>query len=193
MQKRILVIAGPSGVGESTVTRKLIERFPRFTRLVTATTRTPRANEQDGVDYYFFTPETFQNEIKNGNIIECQNNRDNVYYGSYKPDLEKKLTAGFTIIVNPDIVGAKFYKENYNATTIFLLPDSMENLRQRHQARNAHADAAELEKRLAYARREIEEESGYYDYRVTNVQGKLEETLTEIIGILQKEEYELAG
>jgi len=191
-QKRVLVIAGPTGVGESTVTKKLIERFPRFSRLVTATTRAPRANEKNSVDYYFFTEAQFQDEIKKGNIIEYQNNRDGVYYGSYKPDLERKLNAGRTIIINPDIVGAKFYKENYNATTIFLLPDSIEHLRERHYTRNPNLDAAELEKRLAYARREIEDESGYYDYRVINMQGKLGETLVEIIDILRKEGYELA-
>ena len=110
MQKsRILVIAGPTGCGESTITKEIIKQFPRFKRLVTATTRMPRLNEKNEIDYYFFSKQEFQNEIKKGNILEYTyiENRD-TYYGTYKKDLENKLNNGFSIIINPDIVGAKF-------------------------------------------------------------------------------------
>jgi len=65
-----LVIAGPTGSGESTITRELINRYPIFVRLVTATTRPPRLNEKDGEDYYFFSEEEFKKEVTKGNIIE---------------------------------------------------------------------------------------------------------------------------
>src|SRR3989338_3426118 len=83
--------AGPTGSGESAVTAEIIKRYPIFKRLVTATTRPPRLRERTGVDYYFFSAEEFQREISKGNILKCQNNRNGFYYGSYRPDLEKKL------------------------------------------------------------------------------------------------------
>ncbi len=68
-EKRVLVIAGPTGVGESTITHEIIKRYPIFKRLVTATTRNPRLNEKHGKDYYFFSKDKFKDEIKNNNIM----------------------------------------------------------------------------------------------------------------------------
>ena len=127
--KRVLVIGGPTGSGETTITNEIIKRYPVFTRLVTATSRKPRNNEQTKIDYYFFSKEDFEKNIKSGDIIEYTyiENRDS-YYGTYKPDLDDKLEKGFNVIVNVDIVGAKYYKKNYNATTIFIKPSSLEEL-----------------------------------------------------------------
>ena len=82
---KIFIIAGPTGCGESTITKAIIEKFPNFARLVTATSRLPRLNEKNGVDYFFFSKEDFENEIIKGNIIEHTyiENRD-TYYGSLK-------------------------------------------------------------------------------------------------------------
>ena len=89
--RRVLVIAGPTGSGETTLTLEIIKKYPVFRRLVTATTRKPRGKDKNGVAYYFFSEKKFKNEIKKGNIIEYTyiKNR-NVYYGSYKKDLDKK-------------------------------------------------------------------------------------------------------
>jgi guanylate kinase len=189
-RKTVLVIGGPSGVGESTITKKIIERFPIFKRLVTATTRKPRLGEKNRVDYYFFSKNKFLAEIKKGNIIEYTyiKNRD-VYYGSYKPDLGKKLRQGYKVIVNPDIVGARYYKKHYQATTIFLKPDSMANLKKRQLARNPGISSDELKKRLIYAREEIKKEAPFYDYIVINRQGEMGKTIGNIIKILKKEGY----
>src|ERR1700742_4854258 len=100
-EKRVVVIAGPSGSGESTITNQLIGRFPaKLVRLVTATSRPPREGEKPGVDYHFFTKEEFQKHIASGDIIEYTyiENRD-TYYGTYKPDLEEKLQSGHVVIV----------------------------------------------------------------------------------------------
>lgn len=188
--KRILVIAGPTGVGESTITNKIIEKYPVFTRMITATSRNPRLNEQDKVDYYFFSKEEFKKEIEKDNMLEYTCVRDEVYYGSYKPELEKKLSEGKNIIINLDLVGAKYYKENYNATTIFIMPDSIDNLKMRHIARGA-SNKEELEKRIDYAVKEVEEESPHYDYRVVNKQDQLDNTLKEVFDIIKKEGYKL--
>jgi guanylate kinase len=183
----IFIISGPTGCGESTITNEIIKRFPNFTRLVTATSRSPRLNEKNGVDYFFFSKEDFENEIKKGNIIENTYiaNRG-TYYGSYKIDLENKLANGFNIIVNPDIVGAKFYKENYGAVTIFIKPDSLENLKKRLMKREPNISQDELQKRLTNAESEIKEEESFYEYTVINEEGKLEEAVKEVAEIIKK-------
>lgn len=192
MQKKVLVIAGPTGVGESTITRKIIEKFPIFKRLVTATTRAPRGQEQDGQDYYFFDKARFQEELTAGNILEHTyiENRD-VYYGSFKPDLEQKISQGLNVITNTDLIGARYYKKNYNAITIFILPDSIENLKKRHIARGTESEE-EMKKRLEYAIYEIENESSFYDYRIINKQDCLAETVEEITKIIKNEGYNLS-
>ncbi len=191
-EKRVLVIAGPTGVGESTITHEIIKRYPIFKRLVTATTRNPRLNEKHGKDYYFFSKDKFKDEIKNNNIIEHTylKIRD-VYYGSYKTDLEVKLKKGYNIIVNPDVVGAKYYKKFYNATTIFIKPDSFANLKKRQLARNPKIAQAELKQRLECAKYEIKNESPYYDYIVINEQGKLKNAINQVANIIKNEGYRL--
>jgi len=187
--KRFLIISGPTGVGESTITKEIIKRLPNFARLVTATSREPRINEKEGIDYYFFTEKEFLAEINNGNIPEYQNTREGKYYGTYKPDLEKKLNSGFNIIANTDIVGAKYFKENYNTTSIFILPESIDSLKKRHLDRNPNIEPEKLEARLKYAGYEIDNESYYYDYKVINKYGFLENAITDIIEIIKKENF----
>jgi len=193
MNKKVLIIAGPTGCGESTITNEIINRFPIFKRLVTATTRAMRAGEQDTISYYFLSKEKFKEEISEGNIIEHTyiENRD-TFYGSYKPDLEKKIVAGFNIIVNPDVVGAKYYKENYSATTIFIKPDFIENIKKRILHREPEITEKELNSRLVNAETEIKNEMPFYDFIVTNRQDELAKAIDEIIEILKKENYNLS-
>lgn len=188
--KKILIIGGPTGVGESTITKEIIKTYPIFKRLVTATTRKPRLKEKHKKDYYFFSIKKFKEEIKKGNILEHQNTMNSkIYYGSYKPDLDKKIKRGFNVIVNPDMVGAKFYKKNYNAATIFIAPGSLADLKKRHLARDPFLPKEELKKRLDYAKYEMKNEAKFYDYIVKNKQGKMNEALKEIKKIIKKEGY----
>ncbi|MFA6306509.1 MAG: hypothetical protein WCV70_01275 [Patescibacteria group bacterium] len=184
---KIFIIAGPTGGGESTITNKIINRYPSFKRLVTATTRKPRIKEKHKIDYYFFNKPKFKKEIKKGNIIEHTyiKNRK-AYYGSYKPDLEKKLNEGYNIIINPDAVGAKYYKKYYNAVTIFIKPDSLESIKKRLIARDPKIKPVELKKRMENARNEIKNESRFYDFTVINAQGKLNLAIKEVIKIIKK-------
>ncbi|MFA5961447.1 MAG: hypothetical protein WC848_02060 [Parcubacteria group bacterium] len=193
MHKRVLIISGPTGCGESTLTNEIVKRFPIFKRLVAATTRSMRIGEQEAIDYYFLSEEKFKDEIINKNIIEHTyvKNRG-VYYGSYKPDLDKKIVGGFNIIANPDIVGTKYFKENYNATTIFIKPDLIENIRKRILNREPSITEEELADRLVNAATEIKNEMSYYDFIVTNKQDMLEEAVNEIVEILKTEGFKLS-
>jgi|WetSurMetagenome_2_1015567.scaffolds.fasta_scaffold308454_1 guanylate kinase len=192
-EKRVLVFGGPTGAGETTITKKIIERFPHFRKLVAATTRNMRTGEQNKIDYYFMSKEEFLNGIEKGDIIEHTyiENRD-TYYGSYKPDLDKKIDAGLNVIVNVDIVGAKYFKENNNATTIFIRPESLNELKGRFTKRDPHISPEEIEKRVQNAQEEVKNEMSFYDYVVINADGKLEAAIEDIIDILKKENYSLS-
>lgn len=190
--KNILIISGPTGSGESTVTDLLIKKYPIFKRLVTATSRPPRLNERHGRDYYFFTKREFKKLIANGQIIEYTyiKNRD-TYYGTYLPELAKKLKAGYNIAANTDYIGTKFYKKHYQAASIFVKPESLAAIKKRLLAREPEMAAGELKKRLANAASEIKKEEKYYAYTVINRQNRLNQTLREIAKILKKEGYRL--
>lgn len=193
MSKQVVIISGPTGSGESTITRALIERFPgKVTRMVTATTRPPRDNEKNGVDYFFFTKEEFKKLEAEGVIPESGYiaNRD-TYYGTYLPDLQEKIAKGMIVVGNLQIKGTLYHKEYNNATTIFLDPESIDSLEKRVRARSPNLSEEEFRARREDAEREIKEERPYYDYFVTNADGKLEEAIEKVIEILKKEGYNL--
>jgi len=173
----IVVISGPSGSGESTITQALLDRLPAK-RLVTATTRAPRVGEEDGKDYFFFSKERFLREIEDGNIVEYTHikNRD-TYYGGYRPEVEGRIAAGDIVIANTDIVGTRYYKNQYDAVTIFVAPESLDALAKRIRGRNPEIPEEELDNRIENARHEIEEEQPFYDYTIENLDGRLEDAV----------------
>ena len=191
-EKKVLVIAGPTTSGESTITNKLIGLYPNFIRLVTATTRNPRLNEQEKIDYYFFSDDEFKQHIEAGNILEhTQLAGTGIYYGTYKKDLDDKIKNGYNIIINPDLVGAKFYKNKYNATTIFIDPGGLEEIKRRLKSRDSSISDEDIKKRLESAKNELDNEMPHYDYIVMNTRNKLDKAMQNIIDILKKEGYSI--
>jgi len=181
----IIVIGGPSGSGESTITNALIEQDDSLIRLVTATTRAPRSGECNEKDYFFFTKDRFLSELSTGNILEHTyiENRD-TYYGSYRPELERLLSEGKTVIVNPDIVGARYYKNHYDAITLFIAPESLAILEARILNRTPDIDPKELKNRLENAEKEIREEQPFYDHVIVNRNGHIDEAVEEAAEII---------
>lgn len=193
MKRQVVVIAGPSGSGETTITNEIVKRFPgTVSRLVTATTRPPRVGERNGVDYYFLSDEEFARSKEEGGILECTYipNR-NTYYGTYAQDLNEKISSNKIVIANPDIVGARYFKEHFNAVTIFIIPENIDALLRRIRERNPELPDAEVEKRRVNAEAEIQNEASFYDYKVTNADGKLEEAVDAVVAILKKEGYNI--
>lgn len=185
---KILIIGGPTGSGESTITKEIIKRYPNFQKLVSATSRSMRSGEMKN-DYYFFPKKKFEQEIEKGNIIEYTYAKSrNVYYGTYKPELEKKLKKGF-VIANVDFVGVEYFKNKYGAKAIFIKPKSLASIKKRLIKRNPEITNQELKLRLKDAAREIKNEEHFYDFVVINEDGKLEEAMLRIEEILKKNAY----
>lgn len=189
-KKNVVVIAGPSGSGETTFTRELTLAYSNFVRAVTATTRPPRTGEKNEIDYYFFNREKFFEEVQNGNIPEHTFVKDrDAHYGTYLPDLEKKLKKGQTVIVNTDRSGAHFYRDRYNATTIFIKPKSLDVLRNRIIRRDSAISDREVDLRILQAMQEIVDSTGQYDYVVFNTDGEFADTIIDVVDILKREGY----
>ena len=172
------------------MTKSLVEIHPQLARVVTATSRPIRSGEEHGREYYFFTKDEFLNKVVEGEILEHTyvELRD-VYYGTYKPDLERKIASGKTIILNTDIVGVRFFRKEYHVLAIFIDLPSLELVRTRLKKRNPEMTSELIELRVRQAEMEIANERGEYDYHVLNQEGELDATLVRVEEILRKEVY----
>lgn len=190
LKQKVLVISGPTGSGESTLTNLLIEKYPRFCRFITTTSRAPRTGEKNGRDYHFITKDEFEKKIRADKMLEYTHikNRDQ-YYGTSKNEFNRISALGKIAILNVDIVGTRFFEKKYGAISIFVALESIDVLRQRLCRRDPQITDAELEKRLENARNELKNEQPFYKYTVVNKQNKLEEALEEIESILINEGY----
>ena len=126
---KILIISGPTGSGETTLTNLLIEKYPQFCRFITTTSRAPRDNEQNGVDYYFISQAKFERKIKNNELLEYTHvkNRDQ-YYGTSREELNRIISLGKIPVLNVDIVGTRFFAKLFQTVSIFVAPESVEIL-----------------------------------------------------------------
>ena len=158
----ILAISGPAAVGKTTICNRLIADFASsIQRLVTATTRKPRVTETDGVDYYFLDEVEFNKRLAHDSFLEHEIIHGNKY-GILKQTLLDSNNDGQDILLNIDVNGAsslkRFCHENQSlqdrVKTIFIKPKSLEDLRQRIQARGSESEE-QIEIRLANAQKEI--------------------------------------
>lgn len=164
---KLFVISGSSGVGKSTVLSKVMAQRGDLHFSVSATTRKPRPGEQEAVDYYFVTNERFQEMIRNDEFLEYDKHNA-TYYGTPKSQLEEKLTRG-NVILDIEPVGAfNVRKSRPDATLIFIMPPSMEDLETRLRGRGDTSEE-QMALRLERARWEMEQRA-MYDYVVINDQ-----------------------
>lgn len=191
-KKQVVVLAGPSGSGKNAIISQILKRYPNCVRLVTATTRAMRPGEVDGIDYHFFSQERFDEELGKGNIPEHRYVPAlGTYYGTYIPDLDRRLKEGHVVFAQVDIEGAKLLKNRYGATSIFIMPESLEQFRGRLRARNPEWSQKEFDERMKITEHELRAHAPEYDYRVVNADGSLLETVDQVIEIMRKEGYTL--
>ncbi len=170
----LLVLSGPSGVGKTTIAKKVRE-LPGVVRVMTTTTRARRAQEVDGRDYRFLTREAFEEEIARGAFLEHAEIDGNLY-GTPKAEIEKQISAGKVVLVDIDPQGAKSVKAlGLPAFFVFIAPPDLEELKRRLEGRKSESPEA-VKMRLERAVREMGQKD-LYDAVVVNrtVEGAVEE------------------
>ena len=163
----LLVISGPAGVGKGTINLSLISRNSDIRMSVSATTRSPRPGEIDGVHYFFKSEEEFQKMIEDGAFLEYMRVFNTHYYGTPKSFVEQELAEGRSVILEIDVQGAMRVKAAYpDAVLIFIAPPSMSELKSRLIHRGTESSEA-IERRFETAYHEMELVDRY-DYVVVN-------------------------
>lgn len=159
---RAFVITGPSGVGKGTLIRGLMERVPELELSVSATTRTPRPGERDGLDYHFLSDADFDRRVADGDFVEHARYAGN-RYGTLRSELRRRTDAGVPVVLEIELQGARQVREAMpEAVQVFIAPPSVDALRARLVGRGTDSPA-EVDARLQTARRELEaqEEFGH--------------------------------
>lgn len=161
----LLIISGPSGSGKGTIVERLVDDLG-YRVSISATTRNPRPNEENGVHYFFKTKEEFEKMIEAGELLEHAFFCDN-YYGTPKEYVERQLGEGNNIILEIEVQGALQVKKKYNdAVLIFTMPPTIAELRRRLVNRGTE-DMETIDKRIKRAEEELEY-LPQYDYIVIN-------------------------
>jgi guanylate kinase len=182
---RVFIISGPSGVGKDSVLEQLRLAYPDAQYVVTATSRAMRPGEIEGVHYHFIDREDFERQIAAGEFIESANVYGNLYGVPRKPIVEG-LEAGRNVIIKVDVKGAKTLREKItNPVSIFLAPESMEELRERLRSRKTDNEEA-LNRRFNTASEELDR-AEEFDYVVFNESDRLDDAVRQITHIIEAE------
>jgi guanylate kinase len=185
MKNKLFVMSAASGAGKTTLKDLVIKDFPDIKYSISATTRKPREGEIDGVHYFFKTKEEFEQMIKNDALVEYNLVHGN-YYGTPKSFVEKTLAEGNRVLFDLDVFGKVNFDKVYpDATGIFILPPSDEELERRLRGRGTDSEEV-IQLRLANAKKEIEfaKTKGKYEYTIVN--DDLQKAADELRAILSQ-------
>ncbi len=173
----IFIISAPSGTGKTTILKEIMAGVSNLAFSVSHTTREPRGQEQDGLDYHFVDVETFTRMRDKGEFLEWAKVHDN-FYGSSRTALEKQLNEGLDVFLDIDIQGMKLIKKQLaDAVTVFIVPPSWEE--QDRRLRQRGTDSPEtIALRLANGRGELAS-ADLYDYLLVN------DTLDKTVAMLR--------
>jgi guanylate kinase len=162
----ILIISAPSGAGKTTLCHALMERFPTMKESISYTTRTPRAGEVHGVDYFFVSRDEFQRMIDGDAFAEWAEVHGNLY-GTALATIDEARKNGVDLVLDIDCQGARRLKEQIERCVyVFILPPNMAELRRRLENRSSDAQEV-IDSRIERAGGEIRE-ARWYDYIIIN-------------------------
>jgi guanylate kinase len=158
MKGKMLIVSAPSGSGKSTIVNWLMKEHPelRLYFSISCTSRAPRGEEKDGVEYFFLTPDAFKEKIANEEFLEYEEVYENRFYGTLKAQVERQREAGQNVVFDVDVKGGVNIKNHYGdeALSLFIQPPSVEELRRRLEHRGTDTPEA-IEQRLAKAEYEL--------------------------------------
>lgn len=176
---KVIIFSAPSGSGKSTIINYLLKQQLNLAFSISATTRPPRGQEKDGVEYFFLSQEEFKERISKGDLLEYEEVYAGRFYGTLKSQVEKQLEIGENVVFDVDVKGGCNIKKYYGdrALSIFIQPPSIEELQKRLESRAT--DTAEMiRKRIEKASFELSF-AAQYDVVITN--DELEKAETETL------------
>lgn len=156
---KLIIFSAPSGAGKTTIVHHLLGKFPDLEFSISATTREPRGEEQDGKDYYFISQKEFLHRIAQKEFVEFEEVYSGTFYGTLRAEIERIWANGKHVIFDIDVIGGLHLKRKYaeKALAIFVQPPSLEVLIERLSGRGTDSEEklqeryAKAEKELAYA------------------------------------------
>lgn len=173
---RLIVLTGPSGVGKGTLLRSLLQRHSQLYLSVSATTRSPRPGEIDGLHYYFVSRSQFEQMVAGNQLLEWAEYAGN-YYGTPRQQVEEHIQQGKWVILEIELAGARQIKQTFpSALRIFILPPSMAELEKRIRERGQNSES-DITRRLQCSEVEI---AAADEFDVQIVNDDLEEALNSI-------------
>lgn len=154
--QKLIIITAPSGAGKTSITRFLLNKYPKLAFSISAATRRPRLGEQDGVQYHFMSEEQFRSRIEAGEFVEWEMVYEGSYYGTLKSELQGIWDAGKVPVLDIDVKGAIHIQQQFsnNCFSIFIEPPSEEELRKRLENRGTET-AESISTRLSKASYEM--------------------------------------
>lgn len=158
MRGKLIIFSAPSGTGKSTIISWLMKEHKELNLAfsISCTSRAPRGTEQNGVEYFFLTPEEFRTRIEDDEFLEYEEVYTDRFYGTLKSQVEKQLEAGQNVVFDVDVKGGVNIKKFYGdeALSIFIQPPSVNELRHRLEARATDAPDV-IDQRIARAEFEL--------------------------------------
>ena len=155
---KLIIVSAPSGSGKSTIVKWLMNEHPelRLYFSVSCTSRPPRGTEQNGVEYFFLTPEEFRRRIEQDEFLEYEEVYENRFYGTLKAQVERQREQAQNVVFDVDVKGGINIKRHYGheALSLFIQPPSIDELRRRLESRATDTPEA-IEERLAKAAYEM--------------------------------------
>ena len=154
--RKAILFSAPSGSGKTTIIREILKRFDCFEFSISATSRPARQGEQNGVDYYFLTPEEFDKRVAEGQFLEWEEVYAGTRYGTLKSEIDRIWDNGHVIIFDVDVNGSMNIKKYFGseALALFVMPPSIEVLEMRLRTRGTETEEA-ISKRLARSAAEL--------------------------------------
>lgn len=180
---KIIIFSAPSGSGKSTIINYLMQQGLNLHFSVSATSRPPRGAEQNGVEYYFLTPEDFKQRIAQGEFLEYEEVYKDRFYGTLKSQVDAQLAKGENVVCDVDVLGGQNIKKHYGqrALSIFIQPPSIEVLRQRLEGRGTDSPEV-INDRIARAEFELSF-ADKFDHAVVN--DDLQQAQAEALALIQ--------